>query len=102
MFAGQTWNSGIELVGAILFSAAWKSAVLLALAGGVTRLLSRHSAAVRHGIWTAALVGALIIPGLEFLLPAWEVPVPNAVGSLLGATQALEQPAMGSGSRNYG
>src|SRR5690242_12025247 len=93
MFAGQTWGSGIELVGAILLSAAWKSAVLLALAGGVTRLLSRRSAALRHGIWTAALAGALIIPGLEFILPAWDVPVPSAISSLLAAPQSLERPA---------
>jgi beta-lactamase regulating signal transducer with metallopeptidase domain len=47
----------------------WKSSLLLA-AGGVAALLARRaSAATRHLIWTAALVGALALPFASKLLP---------------------------------
>jgi len=83
MLNGWPWNSEIESAGAVLFSAAWKSSVLLILAGCLARLLSRRSAALRHGVWSIALAGSLIIPGLELVLPAWELPVPASLGSLV-------------------
>ncbi|HEX4384359.1 MAG TPA: M56 family metallopeptidase, partial [Myxococcales bacterium] len=47
----------------------WKSSLLLA-AGGVTALLARRaSAATRHLIWTASLLGALAMPLAGKLLP---------------------------------
>ncbi|HEY2251823.1 MAG TPA: M56 family metallopeptidase, partial [Planctomycetaceae bacterium] len=91
MFDGQMWNSGFESAGAILVSAAWKSTILLAFAACLTRLFSRRSAALRHGIWTAALAGSLIIPGLDVVLPAWEVPVPHAIGALVASPPAPEK-----------
>lgn len=50
-----------------------KVLVLLAGAGVGCVLLGRASAAVRHGVWTLAVGGALALPGLAWLLPSWPV-----------------------------
>src|SRR5262245_29777440 len=70
--------AALEAVQAVLLSAAWKSSILLLLAGVTARLLSRHSAAARHVVWTTAMAGALAVPILEFILPAWTLPSPMA------------------------
>lgn len=46
-----------------------KITVLLLLAAGVVRLLRARSAALRHTVWTAALVAALALPALEAGFP---------------------------------
>jgi beta-lactamase regulating signal transducer with metallopeptidase domain len=49
-----------------------KSAIILAVAAGVAGALRRQSAALRHAIWTAGLIGALIVPLCSLTLPAWQ------------------------------
>ena len=39
-----------------------KSAIVLAVAGFIASALRRQSAALRHAIWTAGLIGALVVP----------------------------------------
>ena len=56
-----------------LTDAALKSLVLLAVAIVATALLRRCSAAARHLVWCAALVGALLLPLLSLALPQWQV-----------------------------
>ena len=57
-----------------------KSAIVLAVAAGVAGALRRQSAALRHAIWTAGLIGALVVPLCSITLPPWQkVVVPPAL-----------------------
>ncbi len=58
---------------AILADAFVKATVLLLLAAGVTLLLRRSSASLRHLIWTLACGGVLALPLASALLPNWRV-----------------------------
>jgi len=49
-----------------------KSAIVLAVAACIASALRRQSAALRHAIWTAGLVGALVVPLCSITLPAWQ------------------------------
>ena len=57
-----------------------KSAIILAVAFGIATSLRRQSAAMRHAVWTAGLIGALIIPFCSLTLPAWQ-------SSIIGETE---------------
>jgi HEAT repeat protein len=56
--------------------AAWRGAVLLAIAFAVARLLRSQPAAVRHVLWSAAIAGVMAMPLLAVIAP---VRVPVAV-----------------------
>src|SRR3989454_4264368 len=58
---------------AILADAFVKSTVLLLLAAGVTVLLRRSAASLRHLVWTLACGGVLALPLASALLPNWRV-----------------------------
>lgn len=62
----STWPS-------ILVDASLRGSVVLLAAFGVAAVMRRASAAARHLVWTLALGGALIIPLLGSVLPAWPV-----------------------------
>jgi hypothetical protein len=49
-----------------------KSAIVLAAAAFVASLMRRQSAAVRHAVWTAGLIGAMAIPLFTITLPSWQ------------------------------
>ncbi len=49
-----------------------KATIVLIAALVVIPLLQRRSAAERHGVWTAALAMASLLPLLTSLLPSWE------------------------------
>ena len=49
-----------------------KSAIVLAMAACIASALRRQSAALRHAIWTAGLIGALVVPLCSITLPAWQ------------------------------
>ena len=57
----------------IMADAALKGVVLLAAAGLATLAMQRASAAMRHLVWTLAVVGLLALPVLSALLPQWQV-----------------------------
>jgi len=68
----------------ILIEATLRGTILLALAWGVTSLLGRRSAELRHVVWLMAVIGVLALPVLA-LAPRWSLPilparpVPNSV-----------------------
>jgi hypothetical protein len=90
-----------------------KTTALLGAAWLVSLLLRRSSAAMRHLVWTVALVGSLALPLLRPVVPRWSVPLlPEAVSqgvpevgtvaalsrfpgslSLAPATRGVETPA---------
>lgn len=54
-------------------TAAAKATVLLMTAALAGLILRRHSAAVRHLLWAAALLGALAMPIVSRFVPSWPV-----------------------------
>jgi HEAT repeat protein/beta-lactamase regulating signal transducer with metallopeptidase domain len=59
--------------------AAWRGALLLAMAFFVARLLKSQPAAVRHVLWTGALAGVMAMPILAVVTPVVPVNVPTRV-----------------------
>ncbi len=52
-----------------------KATLILGSAAVASTVLRHASAAVRHLIWTLALIAALAMPALSFALPRWEMPI---------------------------
>jgi len=65
-----------------LIELAVRSTVLFGLAWLVTTALRRSSAAVRHQVWAAALLGSLALPALMQLLPEWRAQLVTTVTPL--------------------
>jgi hypothetical protein len=59
----------------LLIDAALKGAILVIIAASAAYLLRKRSAASRHAVWTAAVIGHLAIPAFILILPAWNMPV---------------------------
>jgi HEAT repeat protein/beta-lactamase regulating signal transducer with metallopeptidase domain len=58
-----------------LFDSVLKATIVLAAAAAATHALRSASAALRHLIWTLALVSALLMPVLALGLPRWQLPI---------------------------
>src|SRR6187401_781762 len=67
-----------------MIAAMIKSAIILAAAAFVASLMKRQSAAFRHAVWTAGLIGAMAIPLFTITLPSWQT-------SLAGPALAMLQ-----------
>jgi beta-lactamase regulating signal transducer with metallopeptidase domain len=75
-----------------MIEAMLKSAVILAVAACIAAILRRQSAAIRHAIWKAGLIGAMAIPVCTLTLPSWQTglgsraiaPIQRFAGSLAG------------------
>ena len=77
--------STLDLLMSVLFAAA-KVGVLVALAASLALSLRRAPAAARHGVWVAALVGALLLPLVTPWVPSWTLwtlPAPEAASLAL-------------------
>jgi TonB family protein len=92
-------NSGLALT--FLLACSAKATILLALAGMITAALHRRSAAWRHQVWTAGIIGALLIPVVALLLPAWHAGTLKQASALLNPshtaapnTNLVSLPAM--------
>jgi hypothetical protein len=82
-----------------MIAAMIKSAIVLAIAGCIASLMKRQSAAVRHAVWTAGLMGAMAIPLCTLTLPSWQArfagPVVVLFQSAMGELGVLRQAAIG-------
>lgn len=67
----------IEVISRVLLDATAKGTVLMLVAWIAVRLLHRSSAAVRHRVWSLAMISLLLLPALSSLLPAWQLPIPS-------------------------
>ncbi|HEX8696325.1 MAG TPA: M56 family metallopeptidase [Longimicrobium sp.] len=59
---------------AFLLGATARASLVVAAAGLAAVMLRRASAAVRHGVWAAALLSLLLLPALSLVLPAYRPP----------------------------
>ena len=50
-----------------------KATIVFLTAGLASFLLRGRSAAMRHMVWTLALVGVLVLPALSIALPHWQL-----------------------------
>ena len=73
----------------LLLAAALKATLWLALAGALSLLMWRRSAAQRHLVWVAGLAGTLALPFLQVALPGWSVPLG---GRWVRVLEVLEEP----------
>lgn len=72
-----------------------KVSVIVLVALAVTVLLRRRSAALRHWVLAAAIGCAAVMPALERLVPAWQLPLSTA-----SAIQRIEEATRsGAGSK---
>ena len=78
---------------AILLDAAVKGLVILAVTGVVTALLRRRSAALRHMVWSLAIIGLMLVPMLSIALPQLQVPIIPGQAAPVIEMIALSQPA---------
>ena len=80
----------------LLAEATLKGSLLLLVAGAVTLTLHRSSAAVRHAVWTVAILGVLLVAPLALVLPALRVPSPGVVAVALEGFSSSGQIAEGT------
>jgi carboxyl-terminal processing protease len=86
---------GAEWLLSLLVEASAKSAVVLAAAALAALALRRGPAAWRHLTWTVAVTGALALPVISALLPAWRVPMAMSRPHVLGLA-VLSEDLLGS------
>ena len=71
-----------------------KATLVLLAAFGLTALLRGASAAARHAVWSAALVGVIAVPALTMVLP-WRMDVlPPGWGAPSGDAAAISADAL--------
>ena len=77
-----------------------KATILLSAAGLTCLALRQASAALRHLIWTLALVAAVLMPALSAALPRWQLPIVTMTAPLpaetVDAPIAPRAPRLGS------
>jgi HEAT repeat protein/beta-lactamase regulating signal transducer with metallopeptidase domain len=87
--------SGVVI--AQVVDAGLRASVLLGVAGLAALLLRRGSAAARHFVWTLGLLGALALPVVSALVPAWKLPLlpaPAAAPALRAPEPAPPAPPL--------
>ena len=82
-----------------------KASIVLMAAAVATHVLRRASAALRHLIWTIALVSALLMPIVALALPRWQLPLLTIAGSerqTVTVESAPLAPSLGRGIEQSG
>ena len=72
----------------VMVDAAWRVSVVLGAAWLAARVLGRRPAALRHAVWAAALMAALVVPMLAGVVPSWRLGVLPATASIAAVTAA--------------
>jgi beta-lactamase regulating signal transducer with metallopeptidase domain len=70
-------------------AAAVRGAIILLVALVATQLLRRHSAAMRHAIWSGAVAAQLVVLVLGIWGPRWRVATPPAVADAVAPVIAI-------------
>jgi bla regulator protein BlaR1 len=86
-------HSSLQSSPAFLADAALKGAILVIIAACAAYLLRKRSAASRHAVWTAAVIGHLAIPALVLILPAWKLPLLPAASWMQAQPTSAGAPA---------
>jgi beta-lactamase regulating signal transducer with metallopeptidase domain len=81
----------------LILDTALKGAILIAAAAAAAYLLRKHSAAARHAVWTAAVLGHLALPLLTLVAPEWRLPIVRTPGWMI-APQPAAVVSQGGGS----
>ena len=71
-----------------LLACSVKATLLLGVAWFIARVTPRFSAAFRHTIWAAAILGTLVLPILVLLMPAWHSTVLANAAAVWGEGQS--------------
>ncbi|HET8656404.1 MAG TPA: M56 family metallopeptidase [Longimicrobiaceae bacterium] len=90
MAVAAPWAVG----GAAVLTVFLKAGLVLGFAWLLVRTAGWASAAVRHGVWAAALVAALALPAAGALLPALTVELPALPGSAAGGVSPAATGAL--------
>ncbi len=77
---------------AVLLSVLWQSSILLLAAGALSYALRNRSAAVRHAVWTAAVLVIPLLPVLSLHSDRWS-PAPEIAVIPAYAPEAAHTPA---------
>ena len=85
----------------LLFDNVAKATVVLGVAGVAAYTMRRASAALRHFIWTLALVSALVMPLLSMALPRWEMPIVTVKSASSIANSTASEPDVALPPRSH-
>ncbi len=92
-------SASLAPVFSLLADTAFKGLVLIAAAAIAAYALRKKSAAARHAVWTAAVIGHLALPVLALLVPQWRLSLLPAPGWLatptVSQTESAQRPPAG-------